>query len=306
MTRYVVRRLARGLLVVIGVVTLVFIVMRVVPGDPIALMLGSVASEETVRDLAEKMGLTKPLTVQFCVFLRQALQGDFGESLFYREPALRLYLQRLPATLELTIAALLIGIAPAVLGGILAGLHAGKGLDYVVSIGSLAGQSLPNYWVGLMLILVFARTLRVLPSSGYGTPSHFVLPAVTLALPTLGVTARLVRSGMLEVLPLDFVRTARAKGLPERVVILKHVLKNILIPVVTMLGLQTGSLLGGAFIVETVFAWPGVGKLAIEAIQFRDYPVVAVCVMMTAAMFVAINTAVDLGYAYLDPRIRYR
>ncbi|MEW6230230.1 MAG: ABC transporter permease, partial [Bacillota bacterium] len=303
---YLLRRLVYGGLVVVGVVTLVFIIMRVIPGDPVALMLGSVASEETVRELSEKMGLTQPIVTQFRTFLSHALRGDFGESLFYREPALRLFLQRLPATAILALAAFVLSIVPAVLAGVIAGLRAGGFVDRVVSVVSLVAQSLPNYWVGLMLILVFARTLRLLPSSGYGGFSHLVLPAVTLAVPLVAVTARLVRSGILDILPLDFVRTARAKGLSERVVILKHVMKNLLIPVVTILGLQLGHLLGGAFIVETVFAWPGVGRLVIEAIQFRDYPVVGVCVMMTALVFVVVNILTDLAYAYLDPRIRYQ
>lgn len=306
MGQYLLRRLVYGGLVVVGVVTLVFIIMRVIPGDPVALMLGSVASEETVRELSEKMGLTQPIVTQFRTFLSHALRGDFGESLFYREPALRLFLQRLPATAILALAAFVLSIVPAVLAGVIAGLRAGGFVDRVVSVVSLVAQSLPNYWVGLMLILVFARTLRLLPSSGYGGFSHLVLPAVTLAVPLVAVTARLVRSGILDILPLDFVRTARAKGLSERVVILKHVMKNLLIPVVTILGLQLGHLLGGAFIVETVFAWPGVGRLVIEAIQFRDYPVVGVCVMMTALVFVVVNILTDLAYAYLDPRIRYQ
>jgi peptide/nickel transport system permease protein len=305
-TQYIVRRLLASAVVVWGVVTLTFFLVRVLPGDPAALSLGVSVDAETLAKLRHAMGLDRPLIVQYAIFLRDAARGDFGQSVYMAQPSARLFLTKLPATIELAMAAMILSVLVAFPLGIYAALRANTLRDNLVSVFTLTAQSMPNFWVGIMLILIFSQGLRLLPTFGRGTWQQMVLPVIAVALPLMALTARLVRTGMLDNLQEDYVRTARAKGIAQAGVVTRHIIKNILIPVVTVLGLQFGSLLAGAVIVEIVFSWPGVGQLTVDGIMRRDYPVVAASVFFISLMFVLVNLAVDIAYAYLDPRIRYR
>ncbi|MDQ7857513.1 MAG: ABC transporter permease [Armatimonadota bacterium] len=305
MGRYLLRRALAALLVIGGVVTIIFLIVRVIPGDPAAVLLGTHATAELIAEQRAKMGLDRPLAVQYALFLRQVAVGDWGRSYHEGRPAFAIVLERLPATLELAAAAIAATLVLSVLLGSLAARRIQSTADYAIGVLSLVGQAIPNFWLGLVLILVFARTLRWLPSFGRGTPWHLVLPAVTLSVQLIGVMTRLIRAGIVETAGQDYVRTARAKGLAEPAVMTRHVYRNMLIPVVTMLGLQLGSLVAGVVVVETVFAWPGLGRLIVTAINNRDYPVVQASVTFVAALFVGLNLLVDLTYAALDPRIRY-
>jgi peptide/nickel transport system permease protein len=304
MRSFIVRRLAQAVLVVFGVSLVVFFVIRL-SGDPAYLMLPPTATEEDRARFARQLGLDRPLHVQYGVFLQRGLQGDFGQSLRYSQPALPLVLERLPATLELTLAALVVSLVVAIPAGVISAVRRNSPTDTLTMLGALFGQSMPVFWLGIMLILLFSVRLEVFPTSGRGTLAHLVLPAVTLGLYSTARVTRLVRAGMLEVIGQEYIRTAWAKGLADRVVIYKHALRNTLIPVVTVVGLELGTLLGGAVITETVFAWPGVGRLAVTAIFQRDYPVVQAAVCVTALIFVVSNLLVDIVYGWLDPRIRY-
>lgn len=306
MAAYVRDRLLLSLFVVWGALSVVFVAVRVIPGDPAVLMAGPQASSQEVEVIRQRLGLDEPVAAQYGRYLAGALRLDFGQSLWLNKPALQAVVERLPATALLAAAATALGVGLGLPLGIVAAIRANSALDGTVRIVSLLGQSVPNFWLGIMLILIFARHLQWLPSSGMGGAEHLVLPTVTLALLLTGVLTRLVRSGLLEVLSEDYIRSAYAKGLARPTVITKHALPNMLIPVVTIIGLQLGNLLAGAVIVETVFAWPGSGRLLIEAIGQRDYPVVQVAVLFIAVVFVVVNLMVDLSYAYLDPRIRYR
>lgn len=304
MRRFVVRRLVQAVLVVFGVSLVVFCVVRL-SGDPTYLMLSPNATEEDRRRFARELGLDRPLYVQYIVFVQRAVGGDFGRSLRYNQSALALVLERLPATLELSLAALLVSLVVAIPAGVVSALRRGTPVDNLTMLGALFGQSMPVFWLGIMLILLFSVRLPVFPTSGRGTVAHLILPAVTLGLYSTARVTRLVRAGMLEVIGQEYIRTAWAKGLTDRVVIYKHALRNTLIPVVTIVGLELGTLLGGAVITETVFAWPGIGRLAVTAIFQRDYPVVQAAVCVTALVFVLSNLLVDLVYGWLDPRIRF-
>jgi ABC-type dipeptide/oligopeptide/nickel transport system permease component len=304
MTAYVVRRLGFSVFVLWGALTIVFLAIRLAPGDPAQLMLGSDATAEQVQALRAKLGLDQPLYVQYARYLGRALQLDLGASLRLDMPAVQAIGERIGETVRLALAGLLIAVGISFPLGIAAALRPRSLVDSLVSLLSLLGQSVPNFWLGIMLILLFARTLRMLPSGGAETWTHLLLPATTLALPLIGVLTRLVRSGMLDVLDEDYVRTARAKGLPPRLVLARHAVLNMLIPVITVIGLQLGHLLGGAVIVETVFAWPGVGRLLVDAIGNRDYPLVQAAILFITAGFIVINFIVDLSYGYLDPRVR--
>ena len=304
MAAYLVRRLALAVFVVWGVVTMVFVVMRLVPGDPANAFLGTDATQAEVEQLRSKLGLDRPIPEQYMIFLRQAAEGDLGKSAYSGQPALELILERLPASIRLALAALILALIAAFLFGVTAALRVNSALDQLISVVTIMGQSLPDFWIGLMLILIFSGILRWLPTFGSDTLQHLILPAVTLALPLMGATTRLVRSGMLEILGQDYIRTARAKGLKESLVVRRHAVKNMLIPVVTVFGLRLGYLLGGSVIVETVFSWPGVGNAIIFAISSRDYSVVQAATLVVAISFVAINLAIDLIYVLLDPRIR--
>ena len=304
MYRYLVRRLGRALLALWGISTIVFGVMRL-SGDPAVLLLPQEASREDVQRLRHDLGLDEPLLVQYGRFLGQAVTGNFGESLRHKEPAMQLVGGHLWATLELALAAFGLATVVAVPIGILAAVKSNRSYDHIVMSLALIGQSAPTFWIGIMLILGFGLGLRWLPIGGRGTVWHLILPALTLGAFAMASIARLTRSAMLDVIRLDYITTARAKGLREGQVIWRHALKNAAIPVVTIMGLQFGTLLGGAVVTETVFAWPGIGRLAIQGIYNRDYPVVQASVFVAAAFFVAINFCIDLLYTLLDPRIRY-
>jgi peptide/nickel transport system permease protein len=300
---FVARRLLHTALVTLGVVTLVFVALRL-SGDPAATMLPGDASVDELRHLRRTLGLDQPLHVQYVAFLGSAVRGDFGESFRHQQPAFGLVLERLPATLELAFAALLLAVVVALPLGIVAALYRGRAADVLAMGFAVVGQATPYFWMGIMLILVVSVELAWLPTSGRGSWSHLILPAVTLGTHFAASLARLTRTSMLEVLGQNFVTTARAKGLGEPRVVLAHALKNAAVPVVTLIGLQFGMLLGGAVVTETIFAWPGVGRLAVQSIFVRDYPVVQAGVLVLALVFVAINLAVDLLYGTLDPRIR--
>jgi peptide/nickel transport system permease protein len=304
MQRYLIRRLGRTLIALWGVSTIVFIVLRL-SGDPAVLLLPQEASVEDVRRLRQDLGLDDPFLVQYLRFLGNSVRGNFGESLRHREPAMALVRAHLWATLELSFAAFFIAVLVAVPIGILAAVKPHSLYDHAVMTLTLIGQSAPTFWIGIMLILACGLKLRWFPIGGRGGLSHLVMPAITLGAFAMASIARLTRSAMLEVMPLDYINTARAKGLSERWIIWKHALKNAAIPVVTIMGLQFGALLGGAVVTETVFSWPGIGRLAIQGIYNRDYPVVQASVFVAAVFFVGINFVVDLLYTFLDPRIRY-
>ncbi len=304
MTRYLVRRLARGLLVLLLVSVAVF-GMSWLSGDPVKLLIPSETTPEQLEQLRTSYGLNDPLPVRFARFLGNLVRGDFGYSFRFREPALRTVTERLGATIELALAAMVVTIVVAVPSGVLAAVKRGSPLDTLLVTGSVVGHSVPSFFLGLVLIYGLAVSLDLLPTSGRGGLAHLVMPALTLGSLYAGRLARLVRSSMLDVLGEGYVEPARAKGLPERTVVWRHALRNALLPVVTMLGLELGALLGGAVVTETVFAWPGIGRLAVDAVLARDYPIVQAVVVVVATAFVLINAAVDFLYLYLDPRISY-
>jgi ABC-type dipeptide/oligopeptide/nickel transport system permease component len=273
-------------------------------GDPVLLMLPEGASLDERAEMRAHLALDRPLPVQYWLYVSRAVQGDFGVSLRHRQPALKLVLERMPATLELTAAALVFSVALAVPIGVLSATRRNTWPDHLAMLGVLLGQSIPNFWLGIVIILVFGVSLQWLPISGRGTWLQLVGPAVTLGCFPLARNVRLIRSSLLEVLGEGYIRTARAKGLDERRVVYRHGLGSALIPVVTIVGLQFGFFLGGAVVTETVFAWPGVGRLIVQAIYGRDFPVIQAGVVLLSLGFVTINLAVDLLYGYLDPRIR--
>jgi peptide/nickel transport system permease protein len=303
MLGYVFRKVFHTAFVALGVVTLAFAALRL-SGDPAATMLPGDASVEELVALRHQLGLDGPLWLQYVQFLGGALTGDFGTSFRHQQPALPLVLERLPATLELAGAALALAVALALPLGILAAVYRGRLLDVLAMAFAVVGQATPYFWMGIMLILVVSVELGWLPTSGRGGVERLILPAVTLGTHFAASLARLTRTSMLEVLGQQFVTTARAKGLSEWSVVLGHALKNAAVPVVTLIGLQFGTLLGGAVVTETIFAWPGVGRLAVQSVFVRDYPVVQAGVFVLALTFVAINLLVDLLYGVLDPRIR--
>jgi peptide/nickel transport system permease protein len=304
MQRYLIRRLGRTLFALWGVSTIVFIVLRL-SGDPAVLLLPQEASVEDVMRLRQDLGLDDPFLIQYLRFLGNSVRGNFGESLRHREPAMGLVRVHLWATLELSLAAFCIAVLVAVPIGVLAAVKPHSLYGHAVMTLTLIGQSAPTFWIGIMLILAFGLKLHWFPIGGRGSLAHLVMPAITLGAFAMASIARLTRSAMLDVIPLDYINTARAKGLSEARIIWRHALKNAAIPVVTIMGLQFGALLGGAVVTETVFSWPGIGRLAIQGIYNRDYPVVQASVFIAAVFFVGINFVVDLLYTILDPRIRY-
>jgi ABC-type dipeptide/oligopeptide/nickel transport system permease component len=289
--------------VAVGVSLVVFGLVHL-SGDPVLLMVSSDSPPDVVATTRHALGFDRPLHVQFTDYVTRAVQGDLGMSLRSSRPVGALIRERLPATVELTVAALLIAAAVAIPAGIVSAVKRGSALDRVAMVGAVAGQAVPIFWLALLLITLFGVHLRWLPVFGRGSLAHLVLPAVSLSTVILGRLARLVRSSMLEVLGQDYVRTARAKGVGELRVLAGHALKNAAIPIVTLLGLQFAQLLGGAVVTETIFAWPGIGRLVVEAIFNRDFPVVQGVVLVVSLIFVAVNLLVDLAYAALDPRIR--
>ena len=305
MSRYVVRRLAQAVLVVVGVSLVVFMLARLAPGDPVSLMLAETASPEQMAAARAHYGLDQPLWTQYWLFVSRAVQGDFGESLYYNQPALGVVLSAFPATATLAAVAFAVAVLVALPLGVIAAIKRDTIWDYIAVGLSVVGQAAPSYWIGILLILFFSVRFQLFPSSGNFGPEYIVLPALTLAALLMAVLTRLTRAGMLDVLSEEYVRTARAKGLREQIVVIRHALRNALIPLVTVMGLQLGSILGGTIIVEQVFAWPGVGRLAVTAISSRDYPIIQAVVLLVSIVFVMINLAVDLLYGLLDPRIRH-
>ncbi len=304
MLRYLLKRLWHTVYVVIGISAISFFFIHL-SGDPVMLMLPGDASMQEVEQLRQKLGFNDPLYVQYWRFVSKAVQGDFGESLYYHVPAMDLIVERLPASLQLSLAAMVMALVVAIPIGIISAVYRGSALDMGSMLVALFGLSMPHFWLGIMFIMIFSVKLGWLPTSGRGTLAQLIMPSLALALGLMAMFARLTRSVMLEVLSLDYIRTARAKGLREFFVIGKHALKNALIPLVTVAGMQFGLLIGGTVIIETVFAWPGVGRLVVQAIFNRDYPLVQSIVFILALIFVAANLLVDLLYIYLDPRISY-
>jgi peptide/nickel transport system permease protein len=305
MLSYLSRRLLAALVTLIGVSMIVFLLMHLLPGDPARLIAGLNAPEEEVIRLRSQLGLDQPLLVQYGRFLGHLLRGDLGTSIRSSAPVLKEITGRMPWTILLAFISTAIAAAVGIPAGVIAARWHNKLPDYLVSLVTLFGISMPVYWLGLMLIILFAVQLHWLPAGGNEGPTSVILPALTLAAFSVALIARMTRSSMLEVLGQDYLRTARAKGLKEKVVIVRHALKNAFIPVVTVIGLQLGILLSGSVLTETIFGWPGIGLLLVDSIFARDYPVVQGVVLLFAVIFTLLNILVDLSYAYLDPRIRY-
>jgi ABC-type dipeptide/oligopeptide/nickel transport system permease component len=302
--RFLARRLLLAIPVLLGVATLVFSLIHLIPGDPVQAMLGDAASPESVSEMRSKLGLDRPLYVQYAAFLKNAAQGDLGTSLRTNEPVTAAIAARLPATFELALAAMLVAIAIAIPAGIIAAVWSGTSVDHAATTLALLGISMPNFWLGPLLAIVFSVSLGWLPVSGRGTLAHLVLPAITLGAPLAAVLARMTRASLIDELRELYVTAARARGVSATRVVLRHAFRNSLIPIVTVLGLQVGAVLTGAVITETIFAWPGVGRLLIQSIGFRDYPLVQGCILLIAVTYVSVNLVTDMAYGYLDPRIR--
>ncbi|WP_299431761.1 nickel ABC transporter permease [uncultured Meiothermus sp.] len=305
MTTYILRRLLIVVPTLLGVLLAVFLMVRLAPGDPAQLLAGEFATPETLADIRERFGLDQPWYAQLGIYIVNVFQGDLGESVRTRQPVTHELANFFPNTLKLTLAAMLVALLIGIPAGIISAIRPGTAIDLLVMLGALIGVSMPVFWFGLMAILIFSVQLGWFPVAGTGTIWHLVLPAITLGTSTAAILARMTRSAMLEVLSQDYIRTARAKGLAGRVVVFKHAMRNALIPVVTITGLQFGGLLEGAVITETVFAWPGIGRLLVDSILARDYPVVQGAVLLIAVAFILINLVVDLLYGVIDPRIRY-
>jgi peptide/nickel transport system permease protein len=304
MAAYIARRLFFSIFVLWGAVTIVFVVMRIVPGDPALVILGPDATAEAVEELRDELGLNRPLLVQYVSYLVDAAQLDFGTSLRLGGDAMGHVLDRMPMTIELAVGAVVFAVTTGIALGVVAALTANSAIDRIISVLTLVTQSAPAFWIGLVLLLVFARAWNLLPSAGAGGLEHLVLPSITLGLGFMAMVTRLTRSGLLEVINEGYVQTARAKGLSERIVIFPHAIRNALIPIVTVIGLYFGTVLGGTVVIETVFSWPGVGRLIADSIGFRDYGVVQAGIITIAAIFVFVNLVVDVLYAFLDPRVR--
>ncbi|NIM28552.1 MAG: ABC transporter permease subunit [Gammaproteobacteria bacterium] len=304
MISFLTARLTSALVVVLGVACLVFLLIHLVPGDPVEVMLGESARASDRAALREALGLDKPLLSQLLSYLESLLRLDPGESLYSKRPISEILAERLPATALLAVVALLVAVAIAFPMGVLAALRQNTAWDFGAMGVSMVGVSIPNFVMGPVLILLFSFTLGWFPVSGMQGPASIVLPALTLGTALAAILSRMVRAALLEVLNEDYVRTARAKGLSEFRVITRHALRNATLPILTLIGLQLGTLLGGAVITEMVFAWPGIGQLTVEAIQRRDYPLLQACVLVISVAYVTVNTLTDVLYGWLDPRIR--
>jgi peptide/nickel transport system permease protein len=304
-TRFLVRRLILTIPVLLGVATLVFSLIHLVPGDPVQSMLGDSASPQDIAEMRGRLGLDRPLYVQYGSFLSGLARGNLGTSLRTNQPVTAAIGERLPATFELAFAAMLVATAMAIPLGIVAAVRAGTHVDHAATTLALVGLSIPNFWLGPLMAIVFSVTLGWLPVSGRGTMAHLVLPAITLGAPLAAVLARMTRASVIEELRELYVLAARARGVSRTRAIVVHAFRNSLIPIVTVLGLQFGAVLTGAVITETIFAWPGVGRLLIQSISFRDYPLVQGCILLIAITYVAMNLLTDLVYGFLDPRIRF-
>ncbi|MBW2618716.1 MAG: ABC transporter permease [Deltaproteobacteria bacterium] len=328
MANFVIRRIIYSVGVIFAVLFICSILIRIIPGDPVDVMsAGNPGITEAQKEnLRRQLGLKDPIPVQFIRYVKGALRGDLGMSLRYRVSSTTLVMERLPATLELTLFSMAFAVLIAVPLGIITALKQDSAIDYGGSIFAITGISMPNFLLGILLILIFSVGLGILPASGQADPilvavkkaitgqgleslakslRHLILPSIALGLSVAGANVRMIRSAMLDVIRTDYIRFAKAKGLPGRVVFLKHAFRNALIPTVTILGLQLGYLLGGTFVLENVFAWPGIGRLAVQAIFWRDYPLIQAVVLVTAILFILINFVVDIIYHYVDPRIRY-
>jgi peptide/nickel transport system permease protein len=303
--RFLARRLLLTIPVFFGVATVVFLLIHLIPGDPVQAMLGESAAPADIAVLRGRLGLDRPLIVQYGAFLEGLVTGDLGTSLRTNQTVVTALAERLPATVELAAAAMIVALAFALPMGTIAAVRAGTRLDQITMTAALVGISMPNFWLGPLLAIVFSIVLGWLPVSGRGTLAHLILPSVTLAAPLAAVLARMTRASVLEELRELYVLAARARGVSRTRAVLRHAFRNSLVPIVTLLGLQLGGLLTGAVITETIFAWPGVGRLLIQSIGFRDYPMVQGCILLIAVMYVSLNLLADLLYGMLDPRIRY-
>ena len=305
MTTFLIRRLLLIIPVLVGVATLVFALIHLVPGDPVQAMLGESASPAEMEQLRARLGLDRPVSAQYVKFMKGAATGDLGRSLRTNQPVAQVIAERMPATFELALAAMAVAISVAIPLGILAAVRVGTPIDHVATTVALIGISMPNFWLGPLLALVFSVSLGWLPVSGRGTLANLVLPAITLGAPLAAVLARMTRASVIQELQEPHVLAARARGVSRSRAVLKHAFRNSLIPIITVLGLQLGSVLTGAVITKTIFAWPGVGRLLVQSIGARDYPTVQGCILLIAVTYVAANFVVDVLYGWLDPRIRY-
>ncbi len=314
MTQYIIRRLLQMIPVTLLVMAVVFVIFRLIPGDPIQFILGANPNPETVAALERKFGLDQPIPIQFLYWVGNVLRGDLGTSYVNQQPVATLILEKLPATLELSLLAMLLGSLIGIPAGLISALKQDSWLDLIVRVISLLGFSLPRYWLAILLVILFSLNLGWIPPAGYipvskslsGNLRYVILPTVTLALPIAAEQMRFLRSSMLEVIRQDYVRTARSKGLQNRTVVVRHALKNALIPFLTIFGLQLGFLLGGSIVVEQITGWPGIGWLTLQSITLRDYEVVQGVVLFSALAFLTINLIVDILYTLLDPRIQYK
>ena len=304
MGSYILKRLGEAVLVCFGISVITFLLLHVA-GDPVQLLLSIEAKAEDAAILRKSLGLDQPLYVQYGIFLKDLAHLDFGKSLFIREPALSLVLERFPATLQLTLAGMAIALAIAIPLGVVAAVKRYSFLDNLCTMLAISGQAMPIFWLGLMLIILFSVKFHLLPASGRGSLFHLLMPAFTLGASLAPIIMRMTRSKMLDILSEDYIRTARAKGLHERIVLFRHALRNASIPIVTILGLQFGRLLGGAIVTEAVFAWPGLGSLALSAIRNFDYPLAQACILTMAGIIVVVNLGIDILVGALDPRIRF-
>jgi len=333
MLRYVIKRFLTVIPVLLGVSMLVFSFVRMVPGDPATIMLGERATAENIARVREQLGLTKPIYEQYWIFLSNALQGNLGTSVLRQEPVTEEIVRRFPATIELTLAAILVALVVGIPAGIISAIRRGSWFDTFSMLIALTGVSMPIFWLGLMLVFLFSVVLHVLPTGGrldsgtsfaattnllvldtllsghvdlfFQSLRHLCLPAIALGTIPMAIIARMTRSSMLEVLSADYIRTAHAKGLKERAVVIRHALRNAWLPVITVVGLQVGRLLSGAILTETVFSWPGIGRWLVDAIFSRDFPIVQGVTLFIAIIFVGVNLIVDILYAFVDPRIRF-
>ena len=301
--RFIGKRILQTAVVLLLVSIVAFMLIRIAPGNPARMVLPDGASDELVAEMEKQLGLDQPLPVQYFKYIKGVLQGDLGTSTSYKVPVARLIAQRLPATIELTIITMLFCLLISIPLGIIAGANQGKFIDFFASLFALLGQSMSAVWMGLLNIFIFAVTLRLLPAMGYGTPAHIILPAVTLGYPVAAQVTRMGRSGMIDVLKEDFITATYAKGINKYLVYAKYAFKNALIPIITIVGMQIGTYLAGAVVVETIFAWPGFGQLIYQAVGNRDYALVQSCLLVSAALFAAVNLIVDIINSFIDPRI---
>ncbi len=306
MTKYILNRIAVAIPLILAIVTIVFLMLRLgLPGDPAKQLAGDRATPELIERIRTELGLDRPLPEQYLIFMRNAIQGDLGDSSKFRQPVVDLLADAFPFTAMLTLLTVGIGTFFGVVVGVITAIWRKTLLDSLTMVVVIFFYSIPTFWMGLMLILIFSVQMRLLPVQGSGSWQHFILPVATLAVNQVALIARLTRSSLVETLSMDFIRTARSKGLNQRSVLLQHALRNTLIPVVTVTGLSVGALLGGAVITETIFGLPGIGRQAIQAINNRDYPMIQGTVILVAVSFVFVNLIVDILYVYIDPRIRY-